>query len=284
SPSPALLGSDGFTGALSRVAGENVGLYAITLGTLSAGGNYELSLSGTAVNFEITKKPITITANGGQQKVYGQSDPTLTFAPSPALLGGDGFTGHLDRASGENVGLYPIGLGTLSAGGNYELSLSGSTVNFEITKKQLAVNANDLTRVFRNSTPAPSASLTGFIAGENSGNVAIGGSADCTVSSGAGPDVGTYNNAIECTPGDLSAANYSFATGSKGKLTINKKPITITPDGGDHKVFGAADTTLSCGPTPTLLGSDGFSGALSRGAGENWGSYAINRATLSAAG
>jgi hypothetical protein len=283
-PSPALLGSDGFTGHLDRASGENVGLYAIGLGTLSAGGNYQLSLSGSTVNFEITKKPITITPDGGQQKVFGAVDPTLTFAPSPALLGTDGFTGALGRASGENVGLYAINLGTLSAGGNYQLSLSGSTVNFEITKKQLSVNANDLTRVFGNSTPAPSASLTGFIPGQNAGNVAISGDASCTIDGGAGPDVGTYNDAIECGPGDLSAANYSFATGSKGKLTITKKPITITPDSGQHKVFGAADPALTFSPSPALLGSDGFTGALGRADGENVGSYAINLGALSAGG
>jgi hypothetical protein len=279
------LAAGAFSGNLGRTAGEDVGNYAITLGSLVANStNYTVVLSGSTVNFEITKKSITITPNAGQSKVFGESDPALTFAPSPALLGSDGFTGHLDRASGENVGLYAIGLGTLSAGGNYQLSLSGSTVNFEITKKQLSVNANDLTRVFGNSTPAPSASLTGFIPGQNAGNVAISGDASCTIDGGAGPDVGTYNDAIECGPGDLSAANYSFATGSKGKLTITKKPITITPDSGQHKVFGAADPALTFSPSPALLGSDGFTGALGRADGENVGSYAINLGALSAGG
>ena len=53
------------------MAGENVGNYAITLGSLSAGSNYTLSLSATTVNFAITPKAVTITPNSGQSKVFG---------------------------------------------------------------------------------------------------------------------------------------------------------------------------------------------------------------------
>ena len=84
----ALVGTDTFTGALGRAAGENVGTYAINLGTLSAGTNYTLSLSSPTVNFSITPKPITITPNSGQSKVFGAANPTLTFT-NTALVGTD---------------------------------------------------------------------------------------------------------------------------------------------------------------------------------------------------
>src|SRR5439155_14497712 len=42
----ALRLADSFTGSLARVAGENVGDYAMTQGTLSAGGNYTLTFVG----------------------------------------------------------------------------------------------------------------------------------------------------------------------------------------------------------------------------------------------
>src|SRR5438552_10418616 len=44
--SGSLVGSDAFAGAPSRVAGENVGQYNITQGTLALSGNYTLSYVG----------------------------------------------------------------------------------------------------------------------------------------------------------------------------------------------------------------------------------------------
>src|SRR5439155_10345170 len=52
-----------FSGSLSRATGENVGNYAISLGTLSAGNNYSLSLA--PASFEITAKAVTITPTSG---------------------------------------------------------------------------------------------------------------------------------------------------------------------------------------------------------------------------
>ncbi|MFO0908772.1 MAG: MBG domain-containing protein [Isosphaeraceae bacterium] len=47
-----LVGSDQFTGALSRVSGENVGTYAIEQGSLALSSNYALSFVGS--NLSIT--------------------------------------------------------------------------------------------------------------------------------------------------------------------------------------------------------------------------------------
>ena len=74
----------------------------------------------------VAAKAITVTPDSGQSKVYGASDPTLHYTANPALESGDGFTGALGRAVGENVGSYAITLGNLSAGSNYALSLSTS--------------------------------------------------------------------------------------------------------------------------------------------------------------
>src|SRR6185503_1006147 len=60
--SGSLVAPDAFTGALSRVAGENAGLYAITIGTLAindgnSGNNYNLTF--VSKNFEIKKRAAT---------------------------------------------------------------------------------------------------------------------------------------------------------------------------------------------------------------------------------
>jgi hypothetical protein len=52
---PALIGTDTFSGSLSKAFGENAGLYLVTLGSLSAGSNYELIFSRRYVYFTIDK-------------------------------------------------------------------------------------------------------------------------------------------------------------------------------------------------------------------------------------
>ena len=126
--SPALESGDSFTGALDRAPGQNVGLYAITQGTLD-NSNYDITYVGA--DFAITKRAVTVTADAGQSKVYGQADPTFTYQVSPALESGDSFTGALDRAPGQNVGLYAITQGTLD-NSNYDITYVGA--DFAITQ------------------------------------------------------------------------------------------------------------------------------------------------------
>lgn len=76
-----------FTGALSRASGEDAGTYAITLGTLSAGDNYELTLAADAVNFTINKAALTVTADA-KTIAIGAAQPDYTYMVS-GLTGSD---------------------------------------------------------------------------------------------------------------------------------------------------------------------------------------------------
>ncbi len=117
-----LVPGDSFTGALSRVAGENVGSYGIEQGTLALNGNYLLSY--VPANFTITPRPITVTPVAGQFKYVGETDPILAYTiTTGALVVGDLFTGALKRDAGESVGTYAIKIGTLALNTNYTLSL-----------------------------------------------------------------------------------------------------------------------------------------------------------------
>ncbi|MBW6467337.1 MAG: fibronectin type III domain-containing protein, partial [Brevefilum sp.] len=108
-----------FTGALSRVKGENVGAYTITIGTLTAEG-YQINL--VTANFSITPKPITVTADN-QSKTVGDDDPLLTYhITSGGLAFDDQFIGSLEREPGEDVGTYAILQGTLALNANYTLT------------------------------------------------------------------------------------------------------------------------------------------------------------------
>ncbi|GAT61626.1 leucine-rich repeat protein [Paludibacter jiangxiensis] len=84
--------------------------------------------------------PVTVTVNAGQSKLYGESDPALTYSVSPALKAGDAFTGALARVAGEDVGTYAINQGALSAGANYAVTFVGN--NFSITPSSFTISGN----------------------------------------------------------------------------------------------------------------------------------------------
>ena len=186
---PSLANGDTFTGSLSREAGEDVGTYAIGQGDLSADSKYTITFVSS--DFTIAAKPITVTADASQTKVYGTTDPSLTYSVSPSLVGTDTFTGTLTRVAGENVSTYSIEQNNLSAGSNYTITY---------VAKDFAITA---------------------------------------------------------------------------------KPITITAD-AKTKVYGAVDPSLTYSVSPSLVGTDTFTGTLTRVTGENVGTYAIEQGTLSA--
>ena len=77
-----LQGTDAFSGALDRAAGENVGLYEIGQGDLALSSNYNLVFT-SGVDFEIN--PATSTVSVGSDSnpsVFGES---VTFT---ATVGG----------------------------------------------------------------------------------------------------------------------------------------------------------------------------------------------------
>src|SRR5690606_34910511 len=98
-------------GEAQRTPGESVGSYSINRGTLAivnaesedVTSNYHFVMHGAS--FTISPRPITLTADAGQGKVYGDLDPAYTYT-APALQFGDVFAGALSRETGENVGSY----------------------------------------------------------------------------------------------------------------------------------------------------------------------------------
>ncbi|WP_347753123.1 MBG domain-containing protein, partial [Flavobacterium sp. T-16] len=267
--SPNLVGSDSFTGALTRVAGENTGTYGINQGSLSAGSNYTISYAGT--NFTITAKPITVTATTSQTKVYGTTDPSFAYTLSPSLVGSDAFTGTLTRTAGENIGNYAITQGNLSAGSNYDISYVSK--DFSITAKPITVTADaSQTKVYGTANPVYSYTVSPSLVSGNSFTGAL--------TRAAGENIGNY----AITQGNLSAgANYNITYVSKD-FTITAKPITVTANASQTKVYGTTNPVYSYTVSPNLVSGDSFTGALTRTAGENVGTYTIAQGTLSAGG
>jgi hypothetical protein len=204
---------------LTRVPGENVGSYAINQGTLSAGGNYTIAY--TSANFSITPAGLNVVANAGQTKVYGQADPLPFTYTATGYQNGDNasvFTGTLERVSGENVGLYAIGQGTLSAGANYTITYTSA--NFSITPAGLNVVANaGQTKVYGTADPLPfTFTAIGY---QNGDNASVFTGALIRVS---GENVGFY----AINQGTLSAGNNYVISYVGADFEITKAPQTIT--------------------------------------------------------
>ena len=269
------LSAEDFTGWLVRESGEDVGAYAIGLGTLSAGSNYSLSLASVVVSFEITQRAIEVTARPGQSKVYGDLDPTLTFdITSGALVNTDTFSGALDRATGENVGLYAIGQGDLTAGDNYALTFVGD--DFAITQRPITVTAVTDSKTYDGTTSSDETPVI------SDGELAFEDEANFSQSFDT-KDVGTDKT---LTPAGSvedgnDGANYlvTFVNDETGEIT--QRAITVTADAGQTKVYGNDDPAsftyeITSG---SLAADDDFSGALDRATGENVASTPSARET-----
>ncbi|MFA6950896.1 MAG: MBG domain-containing protein, partial [Lentimicrobiaceae bacterium] len=291
---PALVSGDAFTGALSRVAGENVGSYAYTMGTLTAGSpvggvagvNYDLSLSVTP-EFTITTKPVLVTANAGQSKIYGESDPVFTYTFTPALASGDSFTGALSRVAGENVGSYAYTLGTLTAGpsvggvagANYDLTIA-ETPEFTISMKSVLVTANaGQSKIYGESDPVFTYTFTPALISGDSFTGAL--------SRVSGENVGSYAYTLGTLTagspvGGVAGANYDLTLAATPEFTINIKSLLVTANAGQSKVYGESDPTFTYTCSPALISGDSFGGALNRMPGENVGSYQYTLGNLTA--
>ncbi|WP_327785297.1 MBG domain-containing protein [Pseudomonas aeruginosa] len=261
-------------GGLVRVSGENVGNYAIQQGGLGlVSGNYDLAYQGN--NLTITKALLNVIADA-KTKVYGDADPSLTYQVS-GLKNGDSagsiLTGGLNRAAGENVGVYGINQGDLALNsGNYDLSYQGN--NLTITKALLNVIADGKTKVYGDADPSLTYQVSGLKNGDSAGSILTGG-----LNRVAGENVGVYG----INQGDLALNSGNYDLSYQGNnLTITKALLNVIAD-GKTKVYGDADPSLTYQVGGLKNGDSAGSiltGGLNRDAGENVGVYGINQGGL----
>ena len=200
-------------------------LRVVNLATAQPDPDYQLALAGNP-QFTVTPRPITIVADAGQSKVYGQPDPALTFSiPSGNLVNGDKAT--LVRAVGETVNGGPYLIGLAALGSNYAVNYISAS--FTINPAPLAVAANSVSTTYGQGIPALTAIPSGPIF---TGSLAT--------TAGDRPGAGSY----PITQGTLSAGpNYTIQF-TPGTLTVNPAPLTINV-AGTSKVYGAAVPTLT---------------------------------------
>ncbi|MBI3349323.1 MAG: MBG-2 domain-containing protein, partial [Burkholderiales bacterium] len=281
-------------GSTSASATSGVGSYAIagSTGTLSA-ANYDFAAANGTLT--INKAHLTVTADN-QSRLYGQTNPVFTQTITGFVNGEDaGSAGVAGSALGSTsaspstgVGSYAIAgsTGTLSAA-NYDFAASNGTLT--INKAHLTVTADSQSRLYGQTNPALTQTITGFVNGEDAGSAGVSGSAAGSASASVTSGVGSY--AIAGSTGTLSAANYDFAA-ANGTLTINKAHLTVTAD-NQTRPYGQVNPALTQVITGFVNGEDAASagvtgtaaGSTAAAMGTGVGGYAIvgSTGTLSAA-
>jgi hypothetical protein len=223
--------------------------------TADQDGNTNYSAAPQASQeFSVGRRPVTVTPDSVQTKVYGDDDPNLDYqVTSGSVINNDLFSGSLGRAGGNDVGTYVINLGTLSLGNNYILSLSTTPVNFEITRRPITVKAANVTRVYGDSTPAFSLALhSGTLGYTDTLADSFGTQVQFTPE---GTTVGQHFIDVS----GLSNGNYniSYATGNdRGVLTITRRPITGSFTAADKVWDGTTTATVTSRSLNGVLGND----------------------------
>lgn len=259
--SPALAAGDNFTGALTRLAGENIGNYAIAQGTLALNNNYVITYNGA--NLSISTKMVTVTAQV-KNKMYGDVDLVLTYTSNPALVAGDNFTGVLTRAVGESVGNYAITQGTLALSPNYTINYTANSLN--ITRRTMIVTADAQNKIYGEADPILTYTSANLIGADTFTGV---------LTRIPGENIGTY----AINQGSLTAGTNYDVVFLSANFVIKPKKVTVSAE-AKHKIYGDIDPVLTYSTTGLSTG-DALTGSLTRAVGEHVGVYQINKGTLS---
>lgn len=271
----SFLPGDGFTGSLVRAAGENVAQYAVGLGTLTAGGNYNITYLTGGNSFTITQRPITVTAGSGAS-IYGDTptNPGVSVT-SGDLKNGDtlaslGIANDFNLTSASNAGDYVIQV-TGSGGLNYALTTADGL--WTIDQRPITVTVGSGSSIYGNTPTNPGLTVTSGTLVNGDTLASLGLTNDFPITSRT--NVGTY----ELTATAATNPNYKIIS-LGGTWVVKVRPLSVAALTGQGKAFGASDPVLLYTATG-LVNGDTLSGLLSRVSGENPGLYEILLGSLS---
>lgn len=259
------------TGALARAEGNDVGDYNITQGTLGA-PNYTISFTGAT--FTITKATLAITADD-KTKIYGAADPELTYTVTGLKYEDTKesvLSGALARATGEQVGVYAINQGSLTAGNNYTISYTGA--NLTITKTGLTITANNHTITYGDAPAGNGVTYSGFVEGDNESKLDVS-TLDYDYSYTQFGDVG---NDYTIMPKGLTSTNYDI-TFVAGTLTVVQKEVGLTWENTTFAYDGEEHAPTATVKATDLVNSDAIAVTVT-GAQTNAGSHTATASAL----
>jgi hypothetical protein len=279
------------SGTLTREPGEDVNTYNILQGNINNAENPNYDISFTEdVLFEINRLDILVTADAGQDKTYGDSDPLpFTYASNPAigsLLANEivvALSGDLGRVAGENVGYYALLQGDVDNTVNPNYNITFVSNDFEITRLAIVLTPDaGQKKIYGEAEPLPFTYTTVPAIGSELDNglpVGLTGS----LAREAGETVGFYN-ILQGDVDNTENPNYSLSFTENVTFEIERKDIVINVIIDQSKEYGDADPVYDYTSLPDendLPFNASFVGALTRVTGENVGNdYAILQGTL----
>ena len=255
-----LVNGDSLSGAVTTGAGltSNVGSYAITQGTLAATSNYALTY--TNGNLAVGTRPVTVTADAGQQKTYGNADPAFTFTTT-SLGSGIPVAGALTRVAGETVlgGPYAITQGgvTNPANPNYAISYVGD--NFAITTRPITVAPSSV--ILNAGATIPAAVTIAVVSGSIGAGDQLAASLPVSTTATSTSAAGTYiliPGGVQFLQG--SGSNYSI-TYQNGSLTITTAQLSSDISAYTSAVYTATTTATSAISSGAVAGLSGGTGS-----------------------
>lgn len=174
---------------------------------------YNLKVVFVKYDFEINADDKTVTYNGAPQNVDLVTwDASKTYKVTYGTAANECNAESLRELNFINAGTYTIYFKVVDTANGAE---EKGSVKFTISPAKVIVKVKDVTITY-GDTPKFEYTVTGLVDGET-----LSGEA---VYSGAGTDAGEYKISVS----GLSAGDNYTVTVVPGKLTINKKPATVT--------------------------------------------------------
>ena len=207
--------------------------------------------------------------DANQGKVYGSNESILTYTFNPSLVNGDLMSGSLSRTVGEAVGVYPINIGTLSAGNNYSISFSNA--DFTVSRKTLTVDLSNVlaNKVYNGNTLANmvgTASLVGLLPSDV--NVVL---SNPSSSAFADKNVGTNKpvSLSNFTISGTASENYALTQPTGFTANITKANLIVSIAATDKTYDASTSATTTATITSGLVAGDDVTVVSVSGAFDN---------------
>ena len=256
-----------------------VGAGSTTITASQVGNSSYNAATSVSQNLSVNKANQTITFTTLPAKTYGDSAFALAGSSTSGLsVSYSSSNPSVATVSGNTITIVAAGTATITAtqAGNSNYN-AASSVSQNLSALQATLSSSSITAiapaslVYSGAVKSYMASASGVTA---FGYTYVGVSPTVYASTTTAPkNVGTYSVTASSTD-----ANYA---GSKTvNFTITPLPVTVTAV-AKTKGYGSSDPVLTYSSSG-LLGTDAFTGSLTRAAGEAVGSYNILIGTLSA--
>ena len=268
-----LVEGDVLTGELSRLEGNDVGVYKINLGSLS-NCNYDIDFVSN--DYTIMQRNITIIANE-KQKIYGEPDPELEYkcidTQTEEEISAD-LAGIMTRQEGQGVGVYEINQGSITSENNKNYNITFISNNLHINKRNCEVSITVNNKVYDGDIKADCTYK--FLNLVNNDKDYLNATFELEFSD---PFVGE-NKVVRLADYKINGTvkdNYNFILEKSFNADISKREAFIFIE-NQTKIYGESDKEFVYSLS-NLIQGDSVEISLEREEGEDVGVYDINVAS-----